>query len=572
MSSKVAGVKSFFDNAKAGKFGSGLSKPGLQSTVRTTQLQKPGTKQVQPQSRASLMPTPKKPGAQNIRPKTPTPTPSASKGLGVRQPAGVQKPAIGQRPKPSTNSSLVKRPGVQSNSVNSKVGSAGRGRMPAQLTKAQAMLRQSMGANGTAKPQQRQQLNSNQQLKSVQGSLKASQGMTTSQKALLAQRQGQQGKAVGKAGQLRPEMQSQMQSKIGQQTARTANGQQQQKLQQLHQQGVKRKPVTSFTQQMQQQQQLKMKQMQQQKAGLQSQSKPNLQQQQKLASRGRGGKGAVGQGVGRGVSAGRGVQQGVGRGMQQSVRGRGVQQVRGRGSQGVGRGRAQAPGRGVQQGVGRGTQQLRGRGTQQVVNGRDRGQIKSAGRGVKPAGKQPNQAGAVQQKNLQIQQKTQMQMARKPAVKSFSEMMSSRMANAPKGMRPGLGGYNRYQEEEDDDLDGFIVDEDEDDDALNELRKMTRYDRFTGLEDDLDDGDMEATFADIHKEEIRSAKIAIAEDLEEERLEEERQQRLEKKRKLIEDGEEFEDGDVELEDEEEEEEDDYENDEYEEDDDGLIVD
>ncbi|GLU20199.1 hypothetical protein SLE2022_364100 [Rubroshorea leprosula] len=75
----------------------------------------------------------------------------------------------------------------------------------------------------------------------------------------------------------------------------------------------------------------------------------------------------------------------------------------------------------------------------------------------------------------------------------------------------------------------------EEDEALEEIRRMFNTQRYAGRDDD--DSDMEANFDEIMKEERRSAKIGRMEDEEEERLiqEEERRERmrkLAKKRKL----------------------------------------
>lgn len=76
-------------------------------------------------------------------------------------------------------------------------------------------------------------------------------------------------------------------------------------------------------------------------------------------------------------------------------------------------------------------------------------------------------------------------------------------------------------------------DEEDDDDPLLEMRKITRYDPSKYHDDDDDDSNMEATFADIEKEELRSARIARKEDEEELRKieEEERRERLKRERR-----------------------------------------
>ncbi|KAI6703352.1 hypothetical protein NL676_012488 [Syzygium grande] len=83
----------------------------------------------------------------------------------------------------------------------------------------------------------------------------------------------------------------------------------------------------------------------------------------------------------------------------------------------------------------------------------------------------------------------------------------------------------------------FSDDEDDDEMAINMIRKMFRYNpqKYAGRDDD--DSDMEANFDEIMKEEKRSAKIARKEDEEQQRLIEEEERReqmrkMAKKRKL----------------------------------------
>ncbi|RAL54392.1 hypothetical protein DM860_001520 [Cuscuta australis] len=79
-------------------------------------------------------------------------------------------------------------------------------------------------------------------------------------------------------------------------------------------------------------------------------------------------------------------------------------------------------------------------------------------------------------------------------------------------------------------------DEEDDDDPVLAMRKITGYDPSKYHDDDDDDDDdsnMEATFADIEKEELRSARIARKEDEEELRKieEEERREQLKRERR-----------------------------------------
>ncbi|VFQ67055.1 unnamed protein product [Cuscuta campestris] len=76
-------------------------------------------------------------------------------------------------------------------------------------------------------------------------------------------------------------------------------------------------------------------------------------------------------------------------------------------------------------------------------------------------------------------------------------------------------------------------DEEDDDDPVLAMRKITGYDPSKYHDDDDDDSNMEATFADIEKEELRSARIARKEDEEELRKieEEERREQLKRERR-----------------------------------------
>lgn len=76
--------------------------------------------------------------------------------------------------------------------------------------------------------------------------------------------------------------------------------------------------------------------------------------------------------------------------------------------------------------------------------------------------------------------------------------------------------------------------DDEDEEAINMIRQMFRYDPRRFADDDGDDSDMEVGFDVIQKEERKSAKIARLEDEEQLRLieEEERRERMRKKQKL----------------------------------------
>ncbi|KAI9032583.1 SPT2 chromatin protein-domain-containing protein [Phycomyces nitens] len=85
------------------------------------------------------------------------------------------------------------------------------------------------------------------------------------------------------------------------------------------------------------------------------------------------------------------------------------------------------------------------------------------------------------------------------------------------------------EEEHDDDLDSFIVDDDEEDsrdyygaDVSSEISRIFRYDKSKYANDMYSDDDMEADAGEVLREEKRSERIGRKEDLREERLELER--------------------------------------------------
>ncbi|KAI8577245.1 hypothetical protein K450DRAFT_252930 [Umbelopsis ramanniana AG] len=92
----------------------------------------------------------------------------------------------------------------------------------------------------------------------------------------------------------------------------------------------------------------------------------------------------------------------------------------------------------------------------------------------------------------------------------------------------------RYSdEEEDDDLDGFIDDGDEEEDLNNYsdvISKMFRYDRKRYRDETFSDDDMEAGASDVLREETRSSRIARQEDLLEEQREREEMERAHKRK------------------------------------------
>jgi len=99
------------------------------------------------------------------------------------------------------------------------------------------------------------------------------------------------------------------------------------------------------------------------------------------------------------------------------------------------------------------------------------------------------------------------------------------------------GGYSRRidsdsEEDEDDDLDGFIDDSDAKIDISKEIRSIFGYDKRKYHDEDFDDRSMENNkFSSIMMEEARSARIGRQEDLEDIRREEEENKRKRQKMK-----------------------------------------
>lgn len=92
--------------------------------------------------------------------------------------------------------------------------------------------------------------------------------------------------------------------------------------------------------------------------------------------------------------------------------------------------------------------------------------------------------------------------------------------------RPNDRRYNNgYDDDDDEEMDSFIDDgpadefnDDEDTDVSKHIREIFGYDKRKYA--DLDDDDIEeASFAQIQKEEMRSAKIGRKEDLEDMKME-----------------------------------------------------
>ncbi|KAI9288289.1 SPT2 chromatin protein-domain-containing protein [Umbelopsis sp. AD052] len=120
---------------------------------------------------------------------------------------------------------------------------------------------------------------------------------------------------------------------------------------------------------------------------------------------------------------------------------------------------------------------------------------------------------------------------RRPTRRSLSPPRPQR----PAGRMPFRPSQRRRysDEEEDDDLDGFIDDGDEEEDLNNYsdvISKMFRYDRKRYRDETFSDDDMEAGASDVLREETRSSRIARQEDLLEEQREREELERAHKRK------------------------------------------
>lgn len=95
------------------------------------------------------------------------------------------------------------------------------------------------------------------------------------------------------------------------------------------------------------------------------------------------------------------------------------------------------------------------------------------------------------------------------------------------------GEYEDEEDEYDSEMEGFIDDEEEDTDEYRKyIRKMFKYDPSRYRDDDDDIDNMETDFQSLQREEKRSLKLGIMEDIEEMKREAEiERRRLEKKKK-----------------------------------------
>ncbi|KAH8547622.1 SPT2 chromatin protein-domain-containing protein [Umbelopsis sp. PMI_123] len=123
---------------------------------------------------------------------------------------------------------------------------------------------------------------------------------------------------------------------------------------------------------------------------------------------------------------------------------------------------------------------------------------------------------------------------RRPIGRSLSPRPIPRQQRPPGHMPFRPNRARRYSDEdEDDDLDGFIDDGDVEEDNNNYsdvISKMFRYDRKRYRDEAYSDDDMEAGASDVLREESRSTRIARQEDLLEEQREREEMERAHKRK------------------------------------------
>lgn len=85
--------------------------------------------------------------------------------------------------------------------------------------------------------------------------------------------------------------------------------------------------------------------------------------------------------------------------------------------------------------------------------------------------------------------------------------------------------YDSEEEEYDSEMDDFIDDGPQEGDVSGFIKEIFGYDRRRFRDEDDDCADMESNFVDQMREEARSLKIGIMEDLEDMRMEEEEKAR-----------------------------------------------
>ncbi|CAO3600203.1 unnamed protein product [Absidia cylindrospora] len=144
----------------------------------------------------------------------------------------------------------------------------------------------------------------------------------------------------------------------------------------------------------------------------------------------------------------------------------------------------------------------------------------------------PSSIGATRKQQRPLATPSQQQQQRAPIRMPFRRTMDPKRPPR-RSHRPDM---DTYDDEDEDDLDSFIVDDDDDDrydrsradenDYSSEISKIFRYDRKRFANESVySDDDMEANSMDVLREEKRSERLARREDQLEDQLEQERRKK-----------------------------------------------
>lgn len=109
--------------------------------------------------------------------------------------------------------------------------------------------------------------------------------------------------------------------------------------------------------------------------------------------------------------------------------------------------------------------------------------------------------------------------AKRAEIEKAALLRREMMFKHPERFRPQQRNSEEIEDEEDSDMDSFIDDTEYDDggnivEYRDEIRKMFKYNPNRYKFDDEDDPLMETSFGDIQREEARSARLGLLEDLE----------------------------------------------------------
>lgn len=129
--------------------------------------------------------------------------------------------------------------------------------------------------------------------------------------------------------------------------------------------------------------------------------------------------------------------------------------------------------------------------------------------------------------------------AKRAEIERAAQLRREMMFKHPERFQPVQRRLEDIEDEEDgSDMDSFIDDTEYDDggdavEYVDEIRKMFKYDPRRFKHDDDDDPMMESSYGEIQKEEARSARLGMKEDLEDFLREQEELKRKQKPKKAV---------------------------------------